>query len=96
MTSDSNSGERYMISAANRAPASGARKMAAMPAPMPAASRMRLSAGVKWRTLPSTEPKPAPIRAMGPSRPPEPPVLMVMALATSLMIGTRGRISPAW
>ena len=38
----------------------------------------------------SNEPKPAPIWAIGPSRPPEPPVPMVRALATILMSGTRG------
>ena len=37
MTSDSNSGELYITSAAKIVPASGARKMAPMPAPIPAA-----------------------------------------------------------
>ena len=76
MTSGSNSGERYRTSAANSAPASGARKMAAMPAPMPAAIRMRRSATLSRRRFARSEPKPAPICAIGPSRPPEPPVPM--------------------
>ena len=43
-------------------------------------------------SFPSNEPKPAPNCAIGPSRPPEPPVPMVTALAISLTIGTRSRI----
>src|SRR5438067_1443589 len=69
MTSDSKSGERYSTSAAKRAPASGARKMAATPAPMPAAISTRRSAGRRRSRPPRKEPKPAPTWAMGPSRP---------------------------
>ncbi len=94
MTSDSKSGERYSTSAANSAPASGARKMAATPAPIPAAIRIRRSAGRRRSKLPRNEPKPAPIWAIGPSRPPEPPVPMVKALAMIFTSGTRGRICP--
>src|SRR5580704_8303894 len=91
ITSGSNSGEQYMISAANKVPASGARKIAAIPAPIPAASKTRRSAGRNRRNPPSNDPNPAPICAIGPSRPPDPPEPIVSALATSLMSGTRGR-----
>src|SRR3954471_10923537 len=63
--------------------------MAATPAPMPAAIRTRRSAGRSFSNPPRKEPKPAPIWAMGPSRPPEPPVPSVRALATILTSGTR-------
>lgn len=68
--------------------------MAAMPAPIPAAMRIRRSATLSRKRLARSEPKPAPICAIGPSRPPEPPVPIVMALATILISGTRGRICP--
>ena len=38
------------------------------------------------------EPNPAPIWAMGPSLPPDPPVVRVMAEAMVLMMGTRPRM----
>ncbi len=62
-----------------------------MPAPMPAAMSTRRSAGRRRSKPPSQEPKPAPIWAIGPSRPPEPPVPSVMALAMIFTSGTRGR-----
>ncbi len=71
-----------------------ARKMAAMPAPIPAATSVRRSATLSRKRFAKSEPKPAPIRAIGPSRPPEPPEPMVSALATILISGTRGRICP--
>ena len=61
---------------------------------MPAAISTRRSAGRSRRTPARNEPKPAPICAMGPSRPPDPPVPSVMALAMILTIGTRGRNHP--
>jgi hypothetical protein len=94
MTSDSNSGEKYMTSAANIVPANGARKIAPIPEPMPAAISTRRSAGRSRNKLANREPKPAPICAMGPSRPPDPPVPNVKALATIFTNGTRGRIWP--
>ena len=63
--------------------------MAAIPAPMPAAMSTRRSTGRSRSRLPSKEPKPAPIWAMGPSRPPDPPVPSVIALATIFTRGTR-------
>ena len=71
-----------------------ARKMAAMPAPIPAAMSTRRSDAFKWSRLASREPNPAPIWAIGPSRPPDPPVPSVKALATIFTAGTRGRICP--
>ena len=55
---------------------------------------MRRSAGRKRSKLPTKEPKPAPIWAIGPSRPPDPPVPSVIALATIFTSGTIGRIYP--
>jgi hypothetical protein len=68
--------------------------MAAIPAPIPAAISTRRSAGRSPKILANCDPKAAPICAMGPSRPPEPPVPIVIALETIFTIGTRGRISP--
>src|ERR671929_204850 len=82
---------RYRISAPIKAPPSGARKMAPMPAPMPVATAMRRSRGFSLSHWPSSEPKPAEICAAGPSRPPDPPAPMVIAEATSLMGGMRAR-----
>jgi hypothetical protein len=55
------------------------------PAPMPAAIMMRRSRSESLRTVARKEPKPAPIWAMGPSRPPDPPVVRVMAEAMVLI-----------
>ena len=63
---------------------------------MPAAISIRRSIGRRCSMFPKKEPKPAPICAIGPSRPPEPPVPSVSALATILTSGTRGRINPWW
>ena len=61
MTSASKSESLYKISAANNAPANGARNTAPTPAPMPAANRIRRSLAERWRTLPTYEPIAAPI-----------------------------------
>ena len=72
------------------APPSGARKIAPMPAPMPAATAMRRSCASRLEPLrPAASRSPAEICAAGPSRPPEPPEPMVIAEATSLIGGMR-------
>ncbi len=65
--------------------------MEPMPDAMPADTQIRESAGVRLRVRASTDPKPEEIWAVGPSRPPELPELMVSALATSFTRITRGR-----
>ena len=82
--SDSTS-SRYGISAASTAPPSGARKIAPMPAPMPQATAIRASRASRSSRRARNEPKPAPIWAVGPSRPPDPPDPIVIADATSLI-----------
>ena len=64
------------------------------PAPMPAAIMMRRSRSDSFSRVARKEPNPAPIWAMGPSRPPDPPVVRVMAEAMVLMMGTRPRMKP--
>ena len=95
--SDSTS-SRYGISTASTAPPSGARKIAPIPAPMPVLTAIRASRASRSRTRARNEPNPAPIWAVGPSRPPEPPEPMVIADATSLTSGIRARIrrAPWW
>jgi hypothetical protein len=68
--------------------------MAPMPAAAPANTRTRRSRGLSFKVEARKEPKPAPIWAMGPSLPAEPPVPMVMAEATILTKGTRFRMKP--
>ena len=54
----------------------------------------RRSVGGSLSNPPSNEPNPAPICAIGPSCPADPPVPIVMIDATALIIGTRPRIAP--
>ena len=65
--------------------------MAPIPEAMPAATQILESDGVRLRVRARTEPNPAEICAVGPSRPPEPPEPMVRTEATSLTAMTRGR-----
>ena len=65
--------------------------MAPMPEPIPVATAMRPSAGSKSRTRVSSDPKPALIWPVGPSRPPEPPEPIVSAEATILTMTARKR-----
>ena len=67
-----------------------------MPAAMPAAIRMRLSWFDSRITVASFEPIPAPIWAIGPSRPAEPPVPIVTAADSIFTSGTRPRTLPEW
>ncbi len=68
--------------------------MAPTPPAAPASIKSRRSVGGNFKSPPSSEPKPAPICAIGPSWPAEPPVPMVMIEATDLIHGTRARIFP--
>ena len=66
-------------------------EIAPIPAPMPAATATRESSGGSSRTRASSEPKPALIWPVGPSRPPEPPEPIVSAEATILTRTVRKR-----
>ncbi len=68
--------------------------MAPTPPAAPASISSRRSVGGSLSNPPSSEPKPAPICAIGPSWPAEPPVPIVMIEATALISGTRARITP--
>ena len=65
--------------------------MAPMPEPIPVATAIRPSAGSRSRRRARSDPKPALIWPVGPSRPPEPPEPMVRADATILTITARKR-----
>ncbi len=65
--------------------------MAPMPEPMPIETAMRPSSGERSSTLASSDPNPALIWAVGPSRPPDPPEPMVKAEATILTKTARRR-----
>ena len=93
-TSPSISGSLYNTSLAKIAPAIGAWKMAPTPAPMPLAKSILLFFSVKPNFVAKKEPNPAPIWAIGPSLPPEPPLPNVIAEAIIFIIGTMGFIMP--
>ena len=94
ITSDSTSAEEYSTSAAKMAPARGALNMLPIPAPMPAANSQRLVRTSNPNRMDRKLPKPAPICAMGPSLPPDPPDPMVMMEANNFTMGTAGRMTP--
>ncbi len=81
-------------STANRTPPMGVLKVAAMPAPAPAASRVTRCQGGSFIHWPRVDPKAAPIWAIGPSRPTAPPVPMDRAEASALITTTTGRMTP--
>jgi hypothetical protein len=64
-----------------------------MPEPMPIDTATRPSASVRSRRRASSEPKPAEICAVGPSRPAEPPEPIVSALETIFTSTTRARMA---
>ena len=66
--------------------------MAPIPPAAPANTMIRRSYSDTLSAVASHAPNPEPICAMGPSRPPEPPVPRVTAEATILTIGTRARM----
>ena len=81
-------------SSAKARPPMGALKVAATAAAAPAPSRV-----MRWRTgmattRPIMEPKAEPICTIGPSRPAEPPLPRVTAVATALAMTTTGRMWP--
>lgn len=79
-------------SAAKRTPPIGVLKVAAMPAPAPAAIRVvRCQAGMRSH-CPTVEPKAEPIWMIGPSRPTEPPLPIESAEASDLITATTGRM----
>jgi hypothetical protein len=80
------------MSAASTAPPSGAEKIAPIPEPIPTETAIRPSSGERSKSLASSEPKPALICAVGPSRPPDPPEPIVSAEAMILTITARRRI----
>ncbi len=66
-----------------------------MPPAAPESISSRRSLGVSRSSRARHEPNPAPICAIGPSCPAEPPVPIVITEATALISGTRVRICPA-
>ena len=82
-------------SMANITPPIGVLKVAAMPAPAPAATRvMRWPAGMAM-IWPSVEPSAEPIWMIGPSRPTDEPLPIANAEASDFTSATIGRITPS-
>lgn len=79
-------------SKANRTDASGAPKVAAIPAAAPAASRILRSAGETSSTWPRREPKAPPVTMIGPSAPKGPPVPIAMAADSGFATAVLGAI----
>ncbi len=71
-----------ITSIANSIPAMGALNVAPMPAPAPAATRLRTWSSPSPEYRPMEEPMAAPTITVGPSRPAEPPLPSVNAVAT--------------
>ena len=82
-------------SSANITPPSGVLKVAAMPAPPPAATRVMVCQVGRRNTRPSVEPMPLPTWMIGPSRPTEAPQPIDSAEASDLMKITAMRTRPA-
>lgn len=66
--------------------------MAPIPEPIPAATAIRASGGSRSKILERSDPNPALIWPVGPSRPPEPPEPMVRADATIFTATARSRM----
>ena len=81
-------------SIANTMPPSGALKVAAIPAPAPAAISVTRSLVRIAMSEPSVEPKAEPIWTIGPSRPTDPPLPIETAEASDLITATRGGSGP--
>ena len=79
---------------ANITPPIGVLKVAAMPAPAPAATSVMRCHGAISIIWPSEEPRVAPIWMIGPSRPTEAPLPMDRAEATDLTKITAVRMRP--
>ncbi len=72
--------------------ASGAPKVADMPAAAPQARRIFRSAGETWRIWPRSDPRAPPVTMIGPSAPKGPPVPIAMAAETGFATAARGEI----
>ena len=82
-------------SIANMTPPIGVLKVAAIPAPAPAATRaMRWPGGMRM-TWPKVEPIAEPIWMIGPSRPTDEPLPIATAEASDFTSATIGRILPS-
>ncbi len=79
-------------SMASTTEASGAPKVADMPAAAPQASRILRSAGETWSTWPTSDPSAPPVTMIGPSAPNGPPVPMAIAADSGLASAARGAI----
>ncbi len=82
-------------SMANMTPPIGVLKVAAIPAPAPAATSVIRCHGAMRMTWPSVEPIAEPIWMIGPSRPTAAPVPIESAEASDLITATTGRITPS-
>ncbi len=82
-------------SMANITPPIGVLKVAAMPAPEPAATKVMRCHGAIEIIWPSEEPSVEPIWMIGPSRPTAAPVPIENAEAMVLIAATTGRILPS-
>ena len=83
-------------SIANITPPIGVLKVAAIPAPAPAATRVIRCQAAILITWPTVEPNEAPIWMIGPSRPTAAPLPIESAEASDLTAATTGRITPSW
>jgi hypothetical protein len=79
-------------SIASTTDASGAPKVAAIPAAAPDASRILRSLGDTFTTWPTKEPSAPPVTMIGPSAPKGPPVPIAIAAETGLATAVRGEI----
>ena len=94
VNSASNENSRRTISKPKNSPVIGALNVAAMPPAAPQATRMRKRASDIRTTCPRVEARAEPICTIGPSRPTDPPLPIVIADANALTIVTGGRIRP--
>ena len=84
-----------MISIANITPPIGVLKVAAMPAPAPAATKVMRCHTAMRKTCPQVDPSDAPIWMIGPSRPTAAPLPIETAEASDLIAATTGRMMPS-
>ena len=83
-----------ITSRANSAPAIGVLNVAAMPAAAPQPTKVRMRCMFTLVNCPKVDPRAAPIWAMGPSRPTERPLPILMAVAMEVSTATRGFMRP--
>jgi len=95
MSASDSKSSRYSISVASSAAPSGVRKTAAIPAAIPATSRIRFSRRVAGSHRPTSAPTAPPICMVGPSRPPDPPEPSVNRAVTAFTKMTRRRTRAA-